>query len=527
MGIYSRFIRPGRIGEMSAIGFVLLMAALFFGQTGSREPDACAAVHLKGETLALILIGYGFMPRCCRYGCCWRRATISRPFSRSARSSLWPSASSSSCRTCRCRQSPGSSTEPARCWSGSLFPFLFITIACGAVSGFHALISSGTTPKMLENEIQARFIGYGAMLMECFVAIMALIAATVLEPGVYFAMNSPPAVIGTTPRSRRARSPSWGFVVTPDTLTQLGTGCRREHGAVAYRRCTDAGGRHGAHPVGRDRRQGADGILVSLRHPVRGAVHPHHGRRGHARRPLHDSGSARSVVVPLRQDASPGPQQSIANGACGRRLGLFPLSGSHRSARRHQHTVAAVRHRQPDAGGDRADPGTVVLFKMKRERYAWVTIMPAVWLLICTLTAGFRRSSAPIQGSASLPMRVSSATLLAAGQGCRARQDAGRDAARDQQRLYRRNACGAVRGRCHRNSDFRGDRSYSRARHPIDHIYGSWRSRSAARSRPWLTKTSSLGSWLFARRVSWSVSPTMGRIWNIAAPGIWRARHDL
>ena len=81
-------------------------------------------------------------------------------------------------------------------WSGSLFPFLFITIACGAVSGFHALISSGTTPKMIENETQARYIGYGGMLMESFVAIMALVAACVIEPGIYYAMNSPAALIG-------------------------------------------------------------------------------------------------------------------------------------------------------------------------------------------------------------------------------------------------------------------------------------------------------------------------------------------
>ena len=105
-------------------------------------------------------------------------------------------------------------------FAGKLFPFLFITIACGAVSGFHALVSSGTTPKMLDNEMNARLIGYGAMLMESFVAIMALIAASTLEPGLYFAMNSPTALIGTTPETAAAAITSWGFAVTPDMLKQ-------------------------------------------------------------------------------------------------------------------------------------------------------------------------------------------------------------------------------------------------------------------------------------------------------------------
>ena len=106
-------------------------------------------------------------------------------------------------------------------WSGSLFPFLFITIACGAVSGWHSLIASGTTPKMLENETQIRFIGYGAMLMESLVAIMAMISATVIHPGVYFAMNSSAALIGVDAASAALVISSWGFTVTPDMLTQV------------------------------------------------------------------------------------------------------------------------------------------------------------------------------------------------------------------------------------------------------------------------------------------------------------------
>lgn len=111
-------------------------------------------------------------------------------------------------------------------WTGNLFPFLFITIACGAVSGFHALISSGTTPKMLANEGQACFIGYGGMLMESFVAIMALVSACIIDPGVYFAMNSPMAVLAPAGTADVVASAaqvvsSWGFAITPDTLHQI------------------------------------------------------------------------------------------------------------------------------------------------------------------------------------------------------------------------------------------------------------------------------------------------------------------
>src|SRR5208283_5574764 len=106
-------------------------------------------------------------------------------------------------------------------WPGTLFPFLFITIACGAVSGWHALIASGTTPKMIENEGQIAFIGYGGMLMESFVAIMALIGASVIHPGIYFAMNSSAGLIGNTAVQAAQVVSSWGFTVTPDMLTEI------------------------------------------------------------------------------------------------------------------------------------------------------------------------------------------------------------------------------------------------------------------------------------------------------------------
>ena len=106
-------------------------------------------------------------------------------------------------------------------FAGKVFPFVFITIACGAISGFHALVSSGTTPKLLENEVDARFVGYGGMLTESLVAVMALIAACILEPGAYFAINSPAGIIGTTVESASKVVGEWGFTITPERLQQL------------------------------------------------------------------------------------------------------------------------------------------------------------------------------------------------------------------------------------------------------------------------------------------------------------------
>src|SRR2546423_5962008 len=221
MGVYARFIRIGRIGEMSALGVALLLIALIYGRTVSESPQLAGWFDLRGETLALVIIGYGFVASVLPV---WLLLAPRDYLSTFLKVGTMVLLAIGIIVVRPDLKMPGvtrfiDGTGPV--WSGGLFPFLFITIACGAVSGFHSLIASGTTPKMLENENQARFIGYGGMLTESFVAIMALIGATVLEPGAYFAMNSPAGVIGTTAAQAAQVVSGWGFSITPDMITQL------------------------------------------------------------------------------------------------------------------------------------------------------------------------------------------------------------------------------------------------------------------------------------------------------------------
>jgi len=221
MGFWMKVWRPGATFEASAVGVVLLLAALVAGRWVAESPVWGPALTLDGETLAYAVIAYGFVASVlpvwmllCPRDYLSTFMKIGTIVLLAAGILLVRPAIQLPAVT---RFTDGSGPV----FAGRLFPFAFITIACGAISGFHALVASGTTPKMVRREGDARLIGYGGMLMESFVAIMALCAAAALDPGVYFAINAPAAILGGTVESAAEVVRGWGFTLTPDTMRQL------------------------------------------------------------------------------------------------------------------------------------------------------------------------------------------------------------------------------------------------------------------------------------------------------------------
>lgn len=396
MGVYIRYLRPGRIGEVSVIGLVMLIFAIISGGWVAESPTWAPYFDFTGVQLTWMLVGYGFVaavlpvwlllaPRDylstflkigtiigLAIGILIMRPTLQMP-------SLTKFIDG---------------TGPV--WTGDLFPFLFITIACGAVSGFHALIASGTTPKMLANENQACFIGYGGMLMESFVAIMALVAACVIDPGVYFAMNSPMAVLapaGTVDVVTSAASvvSSWGFHITPETLTNI------------------------ANEVGEQsiisRAGGAPTLAVGMAYILHGALGGlmdvsfwYHfailfealfiltavdaGTRA-ARFMLQD---LLGVISPSLKRTDSLPANLLATALCVLAWGYFLHQGV-------VDPLGGINTLWPLFGianqmlaGMALMLCAVVLFKMKKQKYAWVALVPTAWLLFCTLTAGWQKA---------------------------------------------------------------------------------------------------------------------------------------
>ncbi|MDR6394721.1 carbon starvation CstA family protein [Herbaspirillum seropedicae] len=391
MGVYSRYIRPGRIGEVSWIGFVLLMLAIVGGQYVQEHPALGQMFTFDGKQLTWMLIGYGFVASVLPVWLLLAPRDYLSTFLKIGTILALALGIVFIAPHLKMHAVTRFIDGSGPVWSGSLFPFLFITIACGAVSGFHALISSGTTPKLLENEKHARFIGYGAMLMESFVAIMALIAASCIEPGIYFAMNSPAALIGTTPENVAQVISQWGFHITPEMLT---------HTAQAV----------GEHTI-ISRAGGAPTLAVGMAQILSGVTGEammafwYHfailfealfiltavdaGTRA-GRFMLQDLLGA--FIPPMKRTDS-WVASLIATGLCVAGWGYFLYQGV-------VDPLGGINTLWPLFGisnqmlaGIALILATCVLFKMKRDRFAWVTVLPTAWLLACTLTAGWQKVS--------------------------------------------------------------------------------------------------------------------------------------
>ncbi|AHZ73482.1 carbon starvation protein A (plasmid) [Pseudomonas mandelii JR-1] len=415
MGVYMRYIRPGRIGEISVIGVLLLLGSIWLGGQIAADPVWAKAFTFTGIQITWMLIGYGFVAAVLPV---WLILAPRDYLSTFLKIGTIVALAIGILITMPELKMPAltqfvDGTGPV--WKGGLFPFLFITIACGAVSGFHALIASGTTPKLLANESHARYIGYGGMLMESFVAIMAMVAASVIEPGVYFAMNSPAAVVGADAVSVAQTVSSWGFVITPEALQAVA----KDIGETTIL------ARAGGAPTL------AVGIAQILHHVLPGentmAFWYHFAILFEALFILTavDAGTRAGrfmlqdllgSFVPALKRTESWTANLIATAGCVAMWGYLLYQGV-------IDPLGGINTLWPLFGisnqmlaGIALMLATVVLIKMKRQRYVWVTMLPAVWLLICTTSAGFIKlfDANPAIGFLALARKYSDA--LANGQ---------------------------------------------------------------------------------------------------------------
>ncbi len=221
LGLYLRFVRPGRVLEASIMGVALVLFVVVAGQWVADSASWSRVFTLSGVALAFAIIAYGFAASALPVWLLLAPRDYLSAFIKAG--AIFSLAAGILFVRPQILMPPLTrfidGTGPV--FAGKIFPFCFITIACGAISGFHSLISSGTTPKMILRESHARFIGYGAMLLESFVGVMAMVAACAMPPGVYFAINSPPSIVGSTPEAVSATMSGWGYTLAPQTMPAL------------------------------------------------------------------------------------------------------------------------------------------------------------------------------------------------------------------------------------------------------------------------------------------------------------------
>jgi carbon starvation protein len=394
MGVYTRWIRPGRIGEVSLLGLVGLILAIVYGQAVAASPIWGPLFTFTPVQLCWILIGYGAVASVLPVWLLLAPRDYLSTFLKIGAIAALAIGILIMAPPLRMPALTQFVAGGGPVWSGALFPFLFITIACGAVSGFHALIASGTTPKLIASEADAPAIGYGAMLMEAFVAIMALVGATILDPGLYFAMNSPAAITGGDPVAAAAAVTAMGFPVSPEFLAQTARDVG-EHTVIS-------------------RTGGAPTLAVAMAeifaHVLGGpgwkAFWYHFAILFEALFILTavDAGTRAGrfmlqdligLAVPSFRSTTSHVPGLVATALCVGAWGFFLYQGV-------SDPLGGVNTLWPVFGISNQMLAaialmlaTAVLFRMKRSRFAWVTVVPTAWLLVCTVTAGALKLFSP------------------------------------------------------------------------------------------------------------------------------------